>query len=104
MTSTLTGLARAIAHGLGDDFDSLPRDKRERQLRMRRDGDFPDATQADMIEAAAAALRYLREPSKGMLEAAADEIVVGCCSLGQPEAQACWQTMIDHILAEKVDG
>lgn len=92
-------MARAIALSFGDDYGSIPADKREWTARRGDfEGRFRDVNEAyrcDYDDMAIAALRVMREPTTEMYEAfrLASENHITPFYVG-------WQAAIDAAIAE----
>lgn len=100
-------MARAIALSFGDDYGSIPADKREWTARRGDfEGRFRDVNEAyrcDYDDMAIAALKAMREPTERMCNnVALQHISVGSGSdwLIAVEANAVWRAMIDQAIAE----
>lgn len=97
----LERLARAIATGLGDDFDHAFASKAEwiaaRGEKGGRYRDINEPRQPDYLSAAESALQELRNPSEGMVEAAEDRARPDY----DPSYTEVFRVMIDHILAQE---
>lgn len=95
-------LARAIAEGLGDDFDDAHESKAQ-WIQMRGEGlvskrfrDVNEARKPDYFAAVDAILNVLRDPDEAMIEAGLETN----SRFGKPAMRNIWQHMIDTIINE----
>jgi hypothetical protein len=99
MTSMIEQVARAIADGLGDDYDHAFVSKTgwvaERGERGGRFRDINEPFQGDYIDAATAALKAMREPTPEMVEVGANR--ASTCPLPNT-ARMIWAAMIDQAI------
>ncbi len=90
MSEMIVRVGRSLAGHFGPLFDDLPKDRIE-QRAWAREGRAVENTQADLLDAARAAIEAMREPDYAMWRAAAGET-----SYVSEEA---WHAMIDAALS-----
>lgn len=93
-------VARAIAGHFGPEFDELPVDRKAQRLSIRQ-GDAYCDHQAEMLDAARAAIEAMREPTEAMTHCGA--ITPEGFQAYSNTCETIWAGMIEAALSPQVE-